>query len=87
MMRKWVSSPAYRLAVELLIAERKAAGLTQREVEGRLGKTHHGYLAKIEGIERQANIIDVIAIARAIGANEKEFFERLLLRLPTKLDV
>lgn len=87
MMRKWVSSPAYRLAVELLIAERKAAGLTQREVESRLGKTHHGYLAKIEGIERQANIIDVIAIARAIGANEKEFFERLLLRLPTKLDV
>lgn len=87
MMRKWVSSPAYRLAVELLIEERKAAGLTQREVERRLGKEHHGYLAKIEGIERQANVIDVIAIARAIGADERAFFERLFSRLPEKLDV
>lgn len=87
MMRKWVSSPAYRLAIELLVEERKAAGLTQREVEHRLGKVHHGYLAKIEGIERQANIIDVIAISRALGADERKFFDVLVSRLPDILDV
>lgn len=86
-MRKWVSSSDYRLAVEMIIEARTAKGLTQRQVEERLGKTHHGWLAKIEVSERQMNVIDMIAIARAIGVDERELFDRLLERLPSKLDV
>ena len=86
-MRKWVSSAEYRLAVEVIIEARKAKGLTQRQVEERLGKVHHGWLAKIEVSERQMNVIDMIAIARAIGADEMELFDKLLRRLPDRLDV
>lgn len=86
-MRKWVSSPEYRAAIEVIVDARKAQGLTQREVESRLGKTHHGWLAKIEVGERQMNVVDMIAIARAIGVDERQLFDSMLRSLPKQLDV
>lgn len=86
-MRKWVSSPEYRAVVAQLVAARHESGLTQREVEARLGKTHHGWLAKIEANERQANVIDMIAILRAVGADERAFFDQLLTQLPVQFEV
>jgi len=82
-MRKWVTDPAYKVAVDLIIAARKEAGLTQRAVEDRLGERHHGYLAKIELRERQMNVVEFIQIARAIGADEKALLEELLRRSGT----
>ena len=86
-MRKWVSSEDYRTAVQVVVSARLEKGLTQREVEGRLGKVHHGWLAKIEVGERQMNVLDMIAIARAIGVDERVLFDDLLNRLPEQLDV
>lgn len=86
-MRKWVSSPDYRAAIQVIVEARQAKGLTQREVEGRLGKKHHGWLAKIEVGERQMNVLDMIAIARAIDVNERDLFDELVRRLPNDLEV
>ena len=86
-MRNWVSSPAYLVAVELLAEARKSSGMPQREVEEQLGKGYHGWLAKIERGERQANVIDMIAILRVVGADERTFFEMLLSKLPDDLTV
>jgi transcriptional regulator with XRE-family HTH domain len=86
-MRKWVSSEDYRIAVQVVVAARLKKGLTQREVERRLGKVHHGWLAKIEVGERQMNVLDMIAIARAIGIDERVLFDELIRRLPDTLDV
>lgn len=86
-MSKWVASPAYRAAVGLIAAERAARGLTQREVEERLGKGYHGFLAKIERGQRQMNLIEFIAISRALGASELELFKQIVALLPEHLDV
>jgi len=86
-MRKWVSSPDYRAAIQVIVEARQAKGLTQREVEGRLGKKHHGWLAKIEVGERQMNVLDMIAIARAIDVSERDLFDELVRRLPNDLEV
>lgn len=86
-MRKWVASAAHRSAIELLANERTKRGLSLREVTARLGKAHHTYLHKIEIGERSLDLIEFIAIARAIGADEQELFKRLLEELPEKLDV
>ncbi|KDP94907.1 hypothetical protein ER13_08590 [Brevundimonas sp. EAKA] len=86
-MRKWVSSPDYKAAIQVIVEARHAAGLTQRQVEERLGKAHHGWLAKIEVGERQMNVLDMIAIARAIGVDERGLFDQLLDRLPAHIDV
>lgn len=86
-MRKWVSSPDYKAAIQVIVEARQAKGLTQRQVEERLGKKHHGWLAKIEVGERQMNVLDMIAIARAMEVDERDLFDRLLSRMPDKLDV
>lgn len=86
-MRNWVSSPAYLVAVEMLAEARRSSGLTQRAVEEALGKGYHGWLAKIERGERQANVIDMIAILRVVSADERAFFQELLTRLPPDLTV
>lgn len=86
-MRNWVSSPAYLLTVERLAEARRTHGLSQREVEEKLGKSYHGWLAKIERGERQANVIDMVAILRAVGEDERAFFEALLSALPKDLSV
>lgn len=86
-MRKWVSSPAYDLAVRLLVEARAASGLTQRAVEERLGLEYHGYIAKIERKQRQMNVVEFVAILRALGADEAAALRQLLSQLPEKIEV
>ena len=81
-MRKWVSSPAYEAAISVLVDARKRQGLTQRELEGRMGETHHGLVAKIETRERQINLIEFIGWARAVGLDEVDLFRDVLAALP-----
>lgn len=86
-MRTWVSSPAYGAAVDVVVAARRRQGLSQRVVEERLGKSYHGFLAKIERKERQMNLLEFIAIARALGLEERALFDEVLGALPQRLDV
>lgn len=86
-MRKWVSSTSYRAALDVIVAARKSAGVTQRELEGRLGKTFHGYVAKIETGERQLNLVEFVAIVRALGLDEIEVFRTVIAALPETLDI
>jgi transcriptional regulator with XRE-family HTH domain len=86
-MRKWVSSPAYEAAISVLVDARKRQGLTQRELERRLGQTHHGLVAKIETRERQINLVEFVALARALKLKEVDLFREVLETLPEELDV
>jgi transcriptional regulator with XRE-family HTH domain len=51
---------------ELLVARRKAAGLTQTVVAKRLGKPP-SYVAKYEGGDRRLDVLEFLDIAAAIG--------------------
>jgi len=52
----------------LMIKARKAAGLTQQDLAKRLRKPQ-SFIAKYEGGERRIDIVEFLAIARAIGAD------------------
>jgi transcriptional regulator with XRE-family HTH domain len=52
----------------LMIAARKQAGLTQHELARRL-KRPQSFVAKYEGGERRIDVIEFVAIVRAIGAD------------------
>jgi transcriptional regulator with XRE-family HTH domain len=80
MARAWVSSPAYEVAIDLLIAKRHAAGLTQRDLAARLGKPP-SFVGKLESRERRLDLIEFIAIARALGLSAPD----LMLELDDKL--
>jgi transcriptional regulator with XRE-family HTH domain len=78
---KWVTSPAYRTVVERLRDARTAAGLTQRDLAARL-KKEPSWVAKIELGERRLDIVEFIAIARALGLKEDDLLRKVAHGLP-----
>lgn len=86
-MGRWVSSPSYRAAVRVLVDARRAAGLTQRELASRLGRPYT-MIANIERSERRVDVVEFIAIARALGIGELELMRDLAAALgSSKLEV
>lgn len=53
---------------ELMVGARKAAGLTQHALALRLKKPQ-SFVAKYEGGERRLDVVEFIAISRALGAD------------------
>ncbi len=75
-MGRWVSSPSYQTAARLLTAARVAAGLTQRQLAARIGRPYT-VIANIERGERQIDLVEFIAIARAVGVGESLLMETI----------
>jgi transcriptional regulator with XRE-family HTH domain len=75
-MRRWVTSPSYRSAVQVIRQAREDAGLTQRALAARLGRPY-SVIANIERGERQIDVIEFIGIARALGLDELQLFRRI----------
>lgn len=86
MQRLWVSSPSYQTAISLLVEARKAHGLTQRDLAARVEKPP-SFIAKIEVGERRVDVIEFIALARAIGGIEADLLRTLIATLPDKLSI
>ena len=60
----------------MLIEARKAAGLTQRALAGRIGRPYT-VIANIERGERQIDVVEFIAISIGIGGGELELMRRV----------
>lgn len=67
-MPKSVFSKRYKLLRNLLVVERKSAGLTQQQLAARLGKPQ-SFVSKFELGERRLDAIEFLAVARALGAD------------------
>jgi transcriptional regulator with XRE-family HTH domain len=65
---KSVHTPDQAAFCELMVRARKAAGLTQHAL-ARLLKRPQSFVAKYEGGERRLDVVEFIAIARALGAD------------------
>ncbi len=59
-----------------LAAARAEAGMTQRELARRLGRTH-SFVGKIESGERQLNVLEFIEIANALGVKASDLIKSL----------
>jgi transcriptional regulator with XRE-family HTH domain len=62
---KSLRSPAHVRLLELLVAAREKAGMTQQQLADRLGKPQ-SFISKYEGGERRIDVIEFIAIADAL---------------------
>ncbi len=61
---------------ELMIKARKAAGLTQHGLARRLKKPQ-SFIAKYEGGERRIDVVEFLAITRAIGVDPVRILKAL----------
>ena len=67
-MTKSVFSSRYRCLTEALVSARRDAGLTQRELADRLSKPQ-SYVSKYERSERRLDIIEFLAIIKALDGD------------------
>ena len=76
-LAKTLRSRGQRSLLAVLVASRREAGLTQRELAERLGKPA-SYIGKIETGERRLDLVEFVAIAKALKVDPRVLFERFL---------
>jgi transcriptional regulator with XRE-family HTH domain len=86
MQRPWVSSHAYGEALAFLIRARMERRVSQRELAKRLGKPR-SFVTKIEARERRVDVVEFIAIARALGVSPGMLMAEMAQTIPTNLDI
>jgi transcriptional regulator with XRE-family HTH domain len=72
-MQKSLKSPDYARLIATLVAVRHASGIRQQALAKRLGRPQ-SFIAKYEGGERRIDLIEFIAIVRALGADPVKLF-------------
>ena len=75
-MPDWVSSPVHRDVIASLVAARKAAGMTQRDVAAKMARPR-SFVGKVEVIERNLSILEFIEWTRALGLSAEEVLANL----------
>jgi transcriptional regulator with XRE-family HTH domain len=69
-----------RILGEVLTRVREAAGVRQAELAARLG-VPPSYLSKIENGTRRLDVIELVRIAEAMGADPAEIVREVMTRL------
>ena len=72
-MQKSLKSPEYARLIAALVAVRHAAGIRQQALAKKLGR-QQSFVAKYEGGERRIDVVEFIAIARALGVDPVRLF-------------
>ncbi|WP_199562952.1 helix-turn-helix domain-containing protein [Simplicispira sp. 110] len=74
-------TPHYSVLRTRLVELREAKGITQAEVAAKLGKPQ-SYVSKYERGERRLDIIELIAVANALGVDPVQLFAELMSQKP-----
>lgn len=77
-MQKSLKSAEYARLIAMLVAVRKDAGIKQQPLAKKLGKPQ-SFIAKYEGGERRIDVVEFIAIARALDADPIKLFRDFLV--------
>jgi transcriptional regulator with XRE-family HTH domain len=76
-MQKSLKSAEYGRLIELLVAARHSSGMRQRALAELLGRPQ-SFIAKYEGGERRIDVIEFIAIVRALGQDPVRLFREFV---------
>jgi transcriptional regulator with XRE-family HTH domain len=61
-----LASKRHRILIALLIERRKAGGLTQTQLAGRLGKSQ-SFIARLESGKRRIYVVELVKLAEVLG--------------------
>jgi transcriptional regulator with XRE-family HTH domain len=85
-MPKSVFTEAYASLLEILVSLRKTKGISQVQLSRKLGKPQP-FVSYIERGERRIDVIEFCVIVRALGEDPAEVFERLVRKLPKRIEI
>jgi transcriptional regulator with XRE-family HTH domain len=80
-MQKSLKSPEYARLVAMLVAVRHASGVRQQALAKKL-KRPQSFIAKYEGGERRIDVVEFIAIVRALDADPVKLFRDFVAEKP-----
>ncbi|WP_334399772.1 helix-turn-helix domain-containing protein [Bradyrhizobium sp. AZCC 2289] len=83
-MQKSLKSAEYTRLIEALVAVRHASGVRQQALAKKLGRPQ-SFVAKYEGGERRIDVVEFIAIARALDADPVKLFRDFVAGKPAKI--
>lgn len=72
-MQKSLKSLEYERLIATLVAVRRRSGIPQQVLARKLGRPQ-SFIAKYEGGERRIDVVEFIAIMRALGADPIKIF-------------
>jgi len=73
---KQLRSAKHRALISVIVARRKAAGLTQRQLTAKL-KRSNSFVWKLEAGERQLNVLEFMEIAKVLGVKAAALMEEI----------
>jgi transcriptional regulator with XRE-family HTH domain len=79
-MSRSIHSRDYQVLRDLLVAQRKAQGLTQADVALRIGRPQ-SFVAKYEGGERRIDVVEFLTVAKALHADPQSLFSAFVEKL------
>lgn len=85
-MPRSVFTDAYAMMLQVLVAARSEAGLTQAELSSKLGKPQP-FVSKVERGVRRIDVVEFYAIAKALKADPVALFAKVAKRLPASVDI
>lgn len=85
-MPKTIFGGEHRHLVAVLVEARQASGLTQAELAARVGKDQ-SFVSIIERGQRRVDVLEFVALARAMEADPGQLFERVTSRLSKTLRI
>lgn len=85
-MPKTIFTGAHRHLVDVLIETRKAAGMTQTDLAKKVGKDQT-FISLIERGQRRVDVLEFVALAKAMGQDPVEFLAEVVGRLPKRFEI
>ena len=85
-MPKTIFGGDHRHLVEALIQARQMSGLTQAQLADRVG-TDQTFISIIERGQRRVDVLEFIALAKAMEADPAGLFAEVLERLPGNVSI
>jgi len=65
-LAKTLGSKRHKALIDLLIAKREAAGMTQADLAARLGE-YQSFVARLESGQRRVDVVEFLELAEALG--------------------
>jgi transcriptional regulator with XRE-family HTH domain len=74
---KHLRSARHRALIAAIVQARENAGLTQRQLAAKLGRSN-SFVWKIEAGERRIDVLEFVELARCMGVDPLKLFSRCL---------
>lgn len=85
-MPKSVFDGAHRHFVDVFVAARQNSGLKQAELASMVGKDQT-FISLIERGQRRVDVLEFIALARAMGQDPSMLFARVVAKMPDEFKI